>query len=96
MYALPQKIANDEAETLAVAAFSAITGDEERMSRFMAISGLRSDTIREAASSPRFFAGILDYVVSDEPLLIALATELNVKPERLMGAHLALSPSEFE
>jgi hypothetical protein len=96
MYALPEKITTDAAEALAVAAFSAITGDEERMSRFMAISGLRPDTIREAAASPRFFAGILDYVVSDEALLIGLATELNVKPERLMGAHMALSPSEFE
>jgi hypothetical protein len=96
MYAPPQKIGIEEAETLAVAAFSAITGDEERMSRFMAISGLRPDTIRQAAASPRFFAAILEYVVSDEPLLIALAAELSVKPERLMGAHLALSPSEFE
>jgi hypothetical protein len=96
MYAPPQKIGIEEAETLAVAAFSAISGDEERMSRFMAISGLRPDTIRQAADSPRFFAAILEYVVSDEPLLIALATELSVKPERLMGAHLALSPSEFE
>ncbi|WP_244622665.1 DUF3572 domain-containing protein [Microvirga brassicacearum] len=96
MHALPQKTSADEAEALAVAAFSAIMGDEERMSRFMAVSGLRPDTIREAAGSPRFFAGILDYVVADEPLLIALASEMNVKPERLMGAHMALSPSEFE
>ena len=96
MYALPQKITTDAAEAMAMAAFLAITGDEERMSRFLAISGLRPETIREAAASPRFFAGILDYVVSDEGLLVALATELNVKPEQLMGAHLALSPSEFE
>ena len=95
-YAPPQKIGTEEAETLAVAAFSAITGDEERMSRFMSISGLRPETIRQAAESSRFFAAILEYVVSDEPLLIALATELGVRPERLMAAHLALSPSEFE
>ncbi len=75
MHALPQKITTDEAEAVAVAAFSAITGDEERMSRFLAISGLRPETIREAAASPGFFAGILDYVVSDEALLVALATE---------------------
>ena len=96
MHAVPQKISVDEAESLAMAAFSAITGDAERMSRFMAVSGLQPETIRQAASAPRFFAGILDYVVSDEPLLIALAEELNIKPERVMGAHLALSPSEFE
>ena len=49
-----------------------------------------------AAASPGFFAGILDYVVSDEPLLIALAKELNTKPEHIMQAHWTLSPSEFE
>ena len=91
-----RKITPEAAENVAVAAFSAIMGDEERMSRFMAMSGLQPETIREAATSPGFFAGILDYVVSDEPLLVALATEMNVKPERLMEAHIALSPSEFE
>ena len=96
MHAPPQKISSDDAETLAVAAFSAIMGDEERMSRFLAVSGLRPDTIREAAASPRFLAGILDYVVADEPLLIALAREMNLTPERLVAAHGTLSPSEFE
>ena len=70
----------DEAESVAIAAFTALTADEERMSRFMAVSGLRPDTIRQAVESPRFFAGILDYVVSDEPLLIALASEMQVRP----------------
>jgi hypothetical protein len=35
-------------------------------------------------------------VVSDEPLLIALAKDLNTKPEYIMQAHWTLSPSEFE
>ena len=56
----------------------------------------RPDTIRSAATSPGFLAGILDYVVSDEPLLIALAKDLNTKPEHIMQAHWTLSPSEFE
>ena len=59
-------------------------------------SGLGPDNIRSAASTPGFIAGVLDYVVSDEPLLIALAKELNTKPEDIMGARWTLSPSEFE
>jgi hypothetical protein len=91
-----KRVTREEAENVALGAFSFLTGDEERLSRFLAVSGLRPDTIRSAASSPGFFAGILDYVVSDEPLLIALAKELNTKPEHIMQAHWTLSPSEFE
>ncbi len=91
-----KKMNRDEAENVAVSAFAFITSDEERMGRFLAVSGLRPDTIRSAASEPGFFAGILDYVASDEPLLIALAKELNTKPEHVMAAHWTLSPSEFE
>jgi hypothetical protein len=91
-----KRVTREEAENVALHAFSFLTADEERLGRFLAVSGLRPDTIREAASAPGFFAGILDYVVSDEPLLIALAKELNTKPEHIMQAHWTLSPSEFE
>jgi hypothetical protein len=91
-----KRIAREEAENVALGAFSYITGNEETLSRFLAVSGLRPDTIRSAAASPGFFAAILDYVASDEPLLIALAKELNTRPERIMEAHWTLSPSEFE
>ncbi len=91
-----KRVTREEAENVALGAFLFLTSDEERLSRFLAVSGLRPETIRSAASSPGFFAGILDYVVSDEPLLIALAKELNAKPEHIMEAHWTLSPSEFE
>ena len=91
-----KRVTREEAENVAVGAFSYIISDEERLGRFMAVSGLQPDTIRSAASSPGFFAGILDYVVSDEPLLIALAKERDTKPEHIMQAHWTLSPSEFE
>ena len=87
-----KRVTREEAENVAVGAFSFITSDEERLGRFLAVSGLQPDTIRSAAASP----GFLDYVVSDEPLLVALAKELNTKPEHIMSAHWTLSPSEFE
>ncbi|HZH11819.1 MAG TPA: DUF3572 domain-containing protein [Microvirga sp.] len=91
-----KRMNREEAESVALSAFAFITSDEERMSRFLAVSGLQPDTIRAAASEPGFFAGILDYVAADEPLLIALAKEMNTKPEHIMAAHWTLSPSDFE
>jgi hypothetical protein len=91
-----KRVTREEAENVALGAFSFLTSDEERLSRFLAVSGLRPETVRSAALSPGFFAGILDYVVSDEPLVIALAKEMNTKPEHIMEAHRTLSPSEFD
>ncbi|QFU16676.1 DUF3572 domain-containing protein [Microvirga thermotolerans] len=91
-----KKISAEEAERVALEAFSRIAADEERLGRFMAVSGLQAQTIRAAAALPGFLAGILDYVAADEPLLIALAQEMETVPERIMEARRTLSPSEFE
>ncbi|MGO4704175.1 DUF3572 domain-containing protein [Microvirga sp. 2MCAF38] len=90
-----RKINAEEAESVALNIFTRLIADEDRLSRFLAISGLQPDSIRDAASQPGFFAAILDYVASDEALLLALAEELSVKPERIVEAHQILSPSEF-
>ena len=91
-----KRITRDEAEAVALLALSYITTHEEALERFLAMSGLEPGTIRHAAASPGFLAAILDYVASDEPLLLALAKELDARPERIMEAHRTLSPSEFE
>ena len=91
-----KRITHEEAEAVALSALAYITGDEEVLGRFLALSGLEPGTIRAAAASPGFLAAVLDYVASDEPLLIALAKALDTKPERIMEARQTLSPSEFE
>lgn len=91
-----RKMSVDEAERIALSAFSYITNDEDRLNRFLAVSGLRVDTIRIAAESAGFFAGILDYIASDEALLVGFAEAQNIKPEEVMQAHWTLSPSEFD
>ena len=96
MRAPTKRISEGEAEAIALSALSYITGDEEVLGRFLATSGLEPGTIRAAAASPGFLAGVLDYVAADEPLLIALAKALDTRPERIMEAHRTLSPSEFE
>ena len=91
-----KKIDRDQAESVALDAFGFLAEDEERLRRFLDSTGLRPDTIRAAAASPGFHAAVLDYVASDEPLLVALAAALNTKPERIIEARQTLSPSEFE
>jgi hypothetical protein len=91
-----RKITPDQAQNVALETFTALTSHGGRLARFMNISGLTPETIRTAAAEPGFLAGILDYVASDEALLLELAKEMDVKPEHIMEARATLSPSDFE
>ena len=74
------------AEELAVAAFEFLAGDNVRIARFLDMTGITIETIRTAVQEPRFFAGVLDYVISDEPLLLAFSRESGVDPNEIVAA----------
>jgi hypothetical protein len=93
---ITRKITPEAAQDLAVAILARLARDDERMSRFLALTGIDGGDIRAAAQDPGFLAGVMDYVAGDETLLLDIAKELDTKPERLMEARWTLSPSEFE
>jgi hypothetical protein len=80
------------AEGVAVAVFSAIAAEPERLPRFVAITGLQPELARDAASDPTFLAGVHDYVMTDDVLLVDCATAIGEPPERISQAHHVLSP----
>jgi hypothetical protein len=77
---------------MAVEALSFLAGSPERLIRFLDVSGLRPDTLRAAAGEPGFLAGLMDYLVSDEELLVAFAGEIGASPESVVRAKRLLSP----
>jgi hypothetical protein len=85
-------LSKDQAEDVAIAVFGRIAADDERLGRFLDLTGLRADRLREAAASPGFFENVLDHVVSYEPLLVDIAGELDMRPERIALAHMRLAP----
>ena len=86
-----QKTTSEAAAALAVAALGFIAGDGERLGRFLAITGIGPESIRAAAREPDFLLGVLDYLVSDEPLLIAFAEENDFEPEHVARAREVLA-----
>jgi hypothetical protein len=68
------------AESLAVQALAFIAGDSERIGPFLAATGIGPDMIRAAAREPDFLAGVLDYMTSDDALLVAFAHETGHNP----------------
>ncbi|NNM72132.1 DUF3572 domain-containing protein [Enterovirga aerilata] len=80
------------AENVALAAFNRLIAEPERLAGFLAVTGLRPDTIRQAAAQPGFYAAILDHVSSDEELLLAIAGEIGLDPAEIAAARARLSP----
>ncbi|KQP50264.1 hypothetical protein ASG40_14840 [Methylobacterium sp. Leaf399] len=84
----------DSAERLALAVLGWIAGDEDRLFPFLALTGMTPDTLRASAAEPGFLAGVLDFVMGDEAVLMACAASLEVPPERIAAAWRRLGPSE--
>ena len=83
--------AREFGENFAIQALGFLAQDPERLGRFLSLAGIGPDMIRQAAADPAFLAGVLDHIASDEPLLLAVAEHIGVKPEAVMRAHAALS-----
>ena len=86
----------EAAESLAVQALGFLAGEPERLARFLALTGLGPDRIRAAAATPRFLAGVLDHVASEDALVTAFAAEAGIKPEEVEMARRILGPGEWE
>src|SRR4029077_19534164 len=84
------------AEVLAVAALCFIAAEPERLGRFLAMTGIGPDSIRDAAREPRFLAGVLDHVAGDETLLRAFAAEHDFDPDTVMRARELLAGAIWE
>jgi Protein of unknown function (DUF3572) len=89
-------INRESAENLAISALAFLAGDPERLGRFLSLTGIGPDAIRKAATEPAFLAGVLDHVVSDEALLVAVAAHAGVSPFTVERAQAVLSGKPWE
>jgi hypothetical protein len=79
---------------MAIEALAWLAADENRLERFLALSGLGPQNLRKAAAEPRFLTAILDYLASNEALLIDFARDSGRTPEQAARAHAALRGPE--
>ncbi len=76
-------INTEEAEVIALNALGFLAADPQRLQRFLDLSGLDLQAIRESASDKAFLGGILDHLLADQTLLLIFAEEHGLKPERV-------------
>jgi hypothetical protein len=79
-----------DAASIAIAALSHLATDPRLMDRFFALTGLEPATLREVAATPSFIAGVLDFVLADERLVIAVAEAQGIPPEAVAAARRSL------
>ncbi len=80
----------ERAETLAIGALAFLAGEPEALGRFLRLTGLNPETLRIAAGEPGFLAGLLDYFLANEALLVDYARDAGIAPEEIVRARSAL------
>jgi len=74
-------LTSDEAQELAIEALGFIGQNQELLERFLALSGIQIQDMRQAAQAHGFFAGILAFLLNNERDLLAFCDEKNIAPE---------------
>ena len=85
MYAVPVKNPND-ARALALAALAATLGEPRRAQRFLDLTGIGTEELRDKAGDPVLLAALIAFLEAHEPDLVAVAAQINVAPESLSAA----------
>lgn len=89
----PRRSGETDAGAIAIAALSHFATDPKMLDRFFALTGLHPASLRTAAGTPGFVAGVLDFVLQDERLLVAVAEAQEIAPEAILAARRRLDRS---
>ena len=71
-------------------ALAFLAADDDRLGRFLALSGLDEATLRARAGEPELLAAVLDHVLSDESLLFVFCETADLAPDAPRQARRAL------
>lgn len=72
-----------DGQTLALLAIGWIVSDPARGERFLGLTGLDGEQLRERLNDPSVLGAALDFLAGHERDLVACADALDVTPERL-------------
>lgn len=74
------RINRGEAEVIALKALGFLATEPDRLSRFLALSGVDLADIGAVAQNPDFLAGLLNHLLQDESLLLTFTAEQELDP----------------
>ena len=74
----------ERAEITALQALGFLAADEDRLARFLAASGIDAAALREQAGSRDLAVAILDFMLSDEVLLLEFCDHESIDPRNML------------
>ena len=80
---LREKASSADPAVLALQALAHVAGDDDMGPRFLALTGMDADALRANAGQPETLTALLDFLMANEPDLVAAAEAIGVKPEAL-------------
>jgi len=84
-------MSRETAESIAVAGLALLAEEPDALGRFLALTGLGPMDLRAAAGEPGFLAGVLEFYMADESLLLVLAERIAERPTMIAVARNLLS-----
>jgi hypothetical protein len=84
----------ESAETLALRALAWLAADDEVLGRFLGASGAAPGDLAAGASDPRFLGAVLDFVLTDDSLVMAFCDAAGYPYAAPMTARAALPGGE--
>ena len=76
----------EPASVIAMKLLTYIAGDSDVLGRFLGLTGLGPDDLRDGLYDATFLAGVLDFALQDESLLVAFAATEGLNPLSIMQA----------
>ena len=90
------RLDRNAAELLAIEALRFLGDDPERLTRFLALTGVEPDDIGRLARGPAFLGAVLDHVCGDATLLARFVAQIARSPEDVDRARMLLSGGDWE
>lgn len=91
--ALALKPAEPTVAELAEICLMHLANNPDQLAEFMSLSGLSPDDLRRGAARGTLANGLIDHVVQNEPLLLAICAEASLRPETIMRVWAKLNPA---
>jgi hypothetical protein len=80
----------ETAEEIAARALAFLAAEHRQLARFLELTGLQPEDVRERVDTPRLLSAVLDHLAQDEPLLLAFAANARLPPEDIARASAVL------
>ena len=90
------KFDQKSAENTTLSMFRFIASEPEHFSRFANITGVEISDLAEIAGNKTFLAAVVDFLMSDESLLLSFCENNNTAPETIHKVRFALSDNHHE